>query len=180
MVDETTDISNKEQVVICFRWVDKQLEAHEEFTGLYLVESTQASILHSVIRDVLQWFNLTITKLRGQCYDGAASMSGIRSGVAKKILEEKSREVFTHCYGHALNLACSDAVKGCELMKNTLDTAYEIIKLAKKSPHHEAMLQNIKQHMQEDSPGIQVLCPTRWTGFTEYYCKLQHSPGTLA
>jgi len=28
MVDETTDISNKEQVVICFRWVDKQLEAH--------------------------------------------------------------------------------------------------------------------------------------------------------
>ena len=67
MVDETTDISNKEQVVICFRWVDKQLEAaHEEFTGLCLVESTQANVLHSVIRDVLQRFNLTITKLRGQ------------------------------------------------------------------------------------------------------------------
>ena len=87
-----TDISNKEQVVICFRWVDKQLEAHEEFTSIYLVESTQASVLHSVIRDVLQRFNLTITKLRGQYYDCAASMSGIRSGVAKKILKGKNPE----------------------------------------------------------------------------------------
>ena len=34
MVDETTAVSNKEQVVICFRWVDKKLEAHEEFVGL--------------------------------------------------------------------------------------------------------------------------------------------------
>ena len=31
MVDETTDASNKEQVVICFRWVDDKLEGHEEF-----------------------------------------------------------------------------------------------------------------------------------------------------
>ena len=35
MVDETTDVSNKEQVVICFRWVDSKLEAHEVFIGLY-------------------------------------------------------------------------------------------------------------------------------------------------
>ena len=35
MVDETTDISNKEQLVICIRWVDKSLQPHEEFIGLY-------------------------------------------------------------------------------------------------------------------------------------------------
>ena len=27
MVAETTDVSNKEKMVICFRWVDKKLEA---------------------------------------------------------------------------------------------------------------------------------------------------------
>ena len=27
MVAETTDVSNKEQMVICFRWMDKKLEA---------------------------------------------------------------------------------------------------------------------------------------------------------
>ena len=30
-VDETTDASNKEQVVFCIRWVDGSLEAHGFF-----------------------------------------------------------------------------------------------------------------------------------------------------
>ena len=34
MIDETTYVSNQEQVVICFRWVDDALERHEEFIGL--------------------------------------------------------------------------------------------------------------------------------------------------
>ena len=40
MVDETTDVSNKQQVVFCLRWVDNSLEAHEKFAGMYKVEST--------------------------------------------------------------------------------------------------------------------------------------------
>lgn len=45
MVDEITDISNKEQVVLCLRWVDAGLEAHEDFIGLYEVESTHSAVL---------------------------------------------------------------------------------------------------------------------------------------
>ena len=60
-IDETTDESNKEQVVICFRWVDDELDVHEDFIGLYETES--------IIHDVLNRLNISITKLRGQCYD---------------------------------------------------------------------------------------------------------------
>ena len=88
MFDETTDVSNKEQVVICFRWIDCKLQSHKELTGLYQTDSTQSSVLHHIIHDVLQRLNLSITKLRGQCYDGASSMSGVRGGVVKKILDE--------------------------------------------------------------------------------------------
>lgn len=35
MADEVTDSSNKEQLVICLRWADSELNAHEEFIGLY-------------------------------------------------------------------------------------------------------------------------------------------------
>ena len=70
MIDETTDIANKEQVFVCFRWVDSNLEPHEEFIGLYEVDSTQASTLAATIHDVLQRMNVPITNLRGQCYDG--------------------------------------------------------------------------------------------------------------
>ena len=41
MIDKTTDIANKEQVVVCFRWVDSSLEPHEEFIGLYEVDYIQ-------------------------------------------------------------------------------------------------------------------------------------------
>ena len=77
MINETTDISNKEQLVVCIRWVDKNLQPHKDFIGLYHVESTQSSTLVNTIHDVLQ----RVTKLRGQCYDGASSMSGHKSGV---------------------------------------------------------------------------------------------------
>ena len=33
MMDETTDASNCERVVVCLCWVDGKLDAHEEFIG---------------------------------------------------------------------------------------------------------------------------------------------------
>ena len=145
------------------RWVYKNLQPHEEFIGLYHVESTQSSTLASTIHNVLQRVNMTITKLRGQCYDGASSMSGHKSGVAAVLQSEKPRAVYTHCYGHALSLACSDAMKNCKIMNDALDTSYELIKLVKKSPHHDAIFQKLKEQIPNNSPGICVLCPTRWT-----------------
>ena len=47
-IDETTDASNKEQVVLCCRWVDCSLEAHEDFIGLYERKSTEASISFAI------------------------------------------------------------------------------------------------------------------------------------
>ena len=102
MIDETTDVSNKEQVVVCFRCVDSNLESHEEFIGLYVVDSTQSSTLVATIHDVLRRLNVSITNLRGQCYDGASSMSGSRGGVAIQLQKEEPRAVYAHCHGHAL------------------------------------------------------------------------------
>ena len=84
-----------------------------------------------MVRDVLLRLNLSVTKLRGQCYDGASAMAGLRGGLAKMITDDEPRALYIHCYGHALNLACSDAVKNSKIIKNSLDTAYEIIKLVK-------------------------------------------------
>lgn len=53
MINETTDISNKEQVVIWIRHVDENLMGHKEFVGLHVVESTEASSLYGMVNDVL-------------------------------------------------------------------------------------------------------------------------------
>ncbi len=78
MADEVTDVSNKEQVVVCFRSVDAQFQPHEDFIGLHAVESIRADTLVEVIKDTMLRMELCISDCRGQCYDGAANMSGQR------------------------------------------------------------------------------------------------------
>ena len=111
MIHETTDSSNMEQVTLVIRHVTEELQVHEEFLGLYAVDSTDATTLVSVVKDAMVRMNLPMSKLRGQCYDGASVMSGIKSGVAKQIADIEPKAIFTHCYGHALNLAVADTVK---------------------------------------------------------------------
>jgi len=53
---------------------------------------------------------LLLSKCRGQCYDGDSTMSGHRKGVAKSISDEQPKAIFTHCYGHALNVFAADTI----------------------------------------------------------------------
>ena len=173
IMDETTDVSNKEQVVIVMRRVSESFEVHEEFLGLYEVSSIDASTLTTVAKDVFARMNLPISKLRGQCYDGASTMKGVRSGVASQILAEEPRAVYTHCYGHSLNLAVNDVFKIIKVIKDALGVTHEVTKLIKYSPKREAIFREIQNsggsdydgaHMSlEKHSGIRPLCPTRWT-----------------
>ena len=96
MLDETTHVSNTSQAVVVLRYVTDAFDVHEEFIGMYQVPSTNAETFVVTAKLVLKDVNLPITKLRGQCYDGAAAMRVIRSGVAKQILDKEPRAVYTH------------------------------------------------------------------------------------
>ena len=105
IIDETTDTANKEQVLLMVRWVDDSFNAHEEFIGLHANGLTTAQALVEIIKDILLWLSLKLADCRVQCYDGASTMAGPRTGVAKLLLDEEPRELYTSCYEHALNLA---------------------------------------------------------------------------
>ena len=53
MADESSDISNVQQVVICIRWVDNMLEPHEEFIGLHPVKIANAKNLSLILKDII-------------------------------------------------------------------------------------------------------------------------------
>ena len=53
MVDETTDISNREQSTIVIRWVTQDFQVHEEFIGIYNVPSMDLATLVGMIKDVM-------------------------------------------------------------------------------------------------------------------------------
>ena len=137
MIDETTDAANKEQVVLMVRWVDDSFTAYEEFIGLHVTGSTTAQALIGIIKDTLLRLILKLADCCAQCYDGGSTMAGPRNGVAKLLLDEEPHALYTHCYGHALNLAVGDCVKQCGLMRSALDVVAEISKLVKKSPKRD-------------------------------------------
>ena len=163
MVDETTDASVEEQCVVVIRWIDDGLEAHEDFVGMYVTASTDANSIVALIKDSLLRMNLSLAQCRGQCYDGAAVMQGCRNGVAVQILREEPRALFTHCYGHSLNLACQDSIRAIKPIKNALDIAFELSKLLKYSSKRNAQFKNIQAEIAPEQPGFRTLCPTRWT-----------------
>ena len=71
-------------------------------------------MLISIIKDTQVNLNLPISKAKGQCYDRASTMSGVRNGVAAQISKVERRAVYTHCHEYALNLAAGDTKKTSE------------------------------------------------------------------
>ena len=49
MGDESADISNKEEVIVCLRWVDEDLIAHEDFIGIKPVARCTADQIVDVL-----------------------------------------------------------------------------------------------------------------------------------
>ena len=88
--------------------------------------------------------------------------------IVKRIQEEEPRAVYTHCYGHSVNLATCDSVKQSKPVKSALETTHEVTKLIKYSPpRQEHIFKEVKSATDAStgnhSPGVRVLCPTRWT-----------------
>lgn len=179
MCDEATDVKNVSELVVCLRWVDDNLDAHDEFIGLKNMPTTDADSIVRELKDVLLRMRLRMDKCRGQCYDGCSTMSGAKRGVAVQIKSEENRALYTHCYAHSINLAVGDTMKACPVLKDTIDNTYELTKLVKKSPKRDAKLHaiqgesNIKagDNNEEDdeyddmlkNPTIKLFCHTRWT-----------------
>lgn len=69
--------SNKEQLVVCFRYVQEDLRVHESFIGLYHCSDIMANTTVSVIKDTLLRLNPQLSRCRRQCYDGGSNMAGM-------------------------------------------------------------------------------------------------------
>ena len=167
MAEESSDVSNAQQFVICIRWVHNVLEPHEDFIGIHAVEIANAKKLYLILKDIILRLGLNRELLRGQCYDGCSTMMGKVSGVAQIIKQDiNHRGLVVHSFCHSLSLSCSDTIKNCTLMKNSLNPSFEITKLVKFSPKRESHLKEIiAEDMSTEfvNKTIRSFSQTRWT-----------------
>ena len=52
MVDEATDVANISQLTLCIRWVEDNLDCHEDFIELHSLDVPNVDIIEAVIKDV--------------------------------------------------------------------------------------------------------------------------------
>ena len=122
IADEYTDISNKELLSMCFRWI-KDLRVLEDFVGYYELPDIKRGTIVTAIKDSLIRMQLSLTDLRAQAYDGASNMFGKNTGVSVQIATEQS-----------LNLGIKATMINSKQMKDIMGTVTQIISLVKYSP----------------------------------------------
>lgn len=164
IMDSTQDVTKIDQVSFILRYVvvnytDHKYEIKESFLGFFTLDKHGAEDHINLIKYVLNTFNLDLNKCRGQGYDGAAVMSGIYSGVLKRISDIIPSASYVHCTAHNLNLVLCDLAKSTPKMSQFFDTIQDIFLFFSKSAPRWASLA-----LGNDVAKIVLkkVCTTRW------------------
>jgi Domain of unknown function (DUF4371) len=110
MVDESRDVSVKEQMAVVIRFVNKR-GVVERFIGIVHVPDNISLQLKAALDSLFGKYGLTILRLRGQGYDGASNMRGEFNGLKTLILRENESAYYVHCFTHQLQLTLVAVVK---------------------------------------------------------------------
>ncbi|QQP57420.1 Uncharacterized protein FKW44_002402 [Caligus rogercresseyi] len=164
IVDETSDVGNREQVAVCLRYVNNE-QPTETFVGFYEAKSTTGETLFQIVLEVINCLELHVEDIVGQCYDGASNMTGKEKGVAKRIQEVSPKAIYVHCYGHRLNLALQDTLEKNTVIRNALGVIQSIHNFFN-SPKRENVLRSVEMPADlEATPYIKLksLSETRWS-----------------
>ena len=105
LVNESRDISVKEQMAIVLRYVNTNGQVVERFVGIKHVPNTTDFSLKEAIDQFFSINGLSIYRLHGQGYDGASNMQGEFNGLKTLILKENESAFYIHCFAHQLQLA---------------------------------------------------------------------------
>ena len=106
IADEASDTSNKEQMSLVLRFVDKNFDVREEFLGfLHCKSGLSGKALNETLLGAISELKLDINDCGGQGYDEVAAVSGSKNGMAAHIIKKYPKAIYTHCFSHRLNLS---------------------------------------------------------------------------
>jgi hypothetical protein len=121
MVDETTDVTTSQQLIIYIKFLDHEMDgtlvSKVEYLDLVSPKSGTAEdlkvissslLIQYVVHECLKSFNLHFRKLVGFGSDGCSTMLGNKRGLAFQLRQLSPSLISFHCPAHRLQLAILD------------------------------------------------------------------------
>ncbi|XP_058758385.1 uncharacterized protein LOC131631618 [Vicia villosa] len=113
LIDESRDISVKEQMAVMLRILNDKGKVVERFIALHHVKYTTSEAQKDALYGILDRHTLCISRIRGQGYDGTSNMRGEFNGLQRKILDKNPYAFYVHCYAHRLQLVVVSVASSC-------------------------------------------------------------------
>ncbi|XP_060210282.1 uncharacterized protein LOC132637161 [Lycium barbarum] len=142
LVDESKDVSHKEQMALVLRYVNKEGKVIERFLGLVHVKDTSAKSLKEAIYSLLLDHSLSRSQIRGQGYDGASNKQGEINGLKTLILKDNSSAYCVHCFSHQLQLTLVAVAKKHHDVNNFFDILVNVLNIVGGSFKRREMLRD--------------------------------------
>ncbi|KAH9783054.1 TTF-type domain-containing protein [Citrus sinensis] len=177
MIDESRDISTKEQMAIVLRYVDKRGHMVERFIGIEHVIDTKAISLKASLDTVFARHGLSMSSMRGQGYDGASNMQGGLNGLKTLILKENESAYYIHCFAHQLQLALVSVAKKHQEVNDLFSLVAKVINIVAalskryeilKEKHAIAVIEALKTGELKSGQGMNQEITLKRSGYTRW------------
>lgn len=130
LMDASQDVSCKEQISIVVRYVDEMNSVVERTIGFVNASAdTSGQALYKLMRDALSRFGLSLSKIVGCSFDGAANMQSGSIGVRAYLQQDNVHCIYTWCFSHRFNLVMKAATNSSIQINCILRSAEECAKL---------------------------------------------------
>ncbi|XP_064410162.1 SCAN domain-containing protein 3-like [Latimeria chalumnae] len=158
-LDETTDVANLAQLMIYVRFMHKNKLTEELLFCKELPTRTTGAEIFQLLNDFITSNSLDWKKYVGICTDGAAAMTGKRSGVVARVREVAPNVTATHCILHRQALALKEMN---EELHDVLNSVIKIVNFVKSNPFNSRLFSALCAEMGAGHEHVLFHSEVRW------------------
>lgn len=167
MADTTPDISNKDRLAVCVRYVNDNGEATERLLEISEgMDKTGLGTAKQIIC-ILENNGLNTDNIAFQSYDFASNMSGAQKGAHAQLSKLVGHKIpFIPCQAHRLNTYLEHSCEASSIISNMVDILESIYVFFSSSTKRYGLLNTYISKV-ENSLHLRNLSRTRWTARAE-------------
>ena len=158
-LDESTDVSSEAQLLVYIRFISQERFVEEILFCKALERGTTGKEIFQVLDDYIESNGLDWTRCVGVCSDGAAAMTGKRSGVTAFIKQKAPQVVATHCMLHREALV---AKRMDDKLNQVLQDVVQIVNFIKARPMKHRLFTLLCNEMGARYEGLLLHSNVRW------------------